>query len=260
MSRVKSHGVHPWFLVLAAPALLVLAAELPAAQTSVGTREKHAWGRFPAGSWTRVRKVTEEFDIQGRRTNQSTTETMSTLVELGDDGCKLQTEVTVEVAGKRFTAQPKEVRLGYNGDADGEHATTKKIGTEVFDLGGVKTPCEVLETTIEGHGTKVVSTACYSEHVAPFVLRRETKSLGGTPEEVRQQTTVEVLATDLPYKVLTDTKSVAYIRTLHRHLKGSTYTLEVYCSEVPGGVVAHSSKEIDENGRVVRRSTLELTD
>jgi hypothetical protein len=150
--------------------------------------------------------------------------------------------------------------LGYNGESNGNHVTTRKVGTEVFDLGGVKTPCEVLETTIEGSGTKVVSTAFFSEHVAPFVLRRETKSLGGNPEQVRQQTTVEVLATDLPYRVLTETKSVAYIRTLHRHLKGTTYTLEVYCPEVPGGVVAHSSKELDENGRVIRRSTLELTD
>jgi hypothetical protein len=30
--------------------------------------------------------------------------------------------------------------------------------------------------------------------------------------------------------------------------------------DVPGGVVSHSSKEVDKNGRLRRRSTLELLD
>jgi hypothetical protein len=34
----------------------------------------------------------------------------------------------------------------------------------------------------------------------------------------------------------------------------------VTCVEVPGGIVARATKELDEKGRVIRRSSLELVD
>ena len=36
--------------------------------------------------------------------------------------------------------------------------------------------------------------------------------------------------------------------------------METHCKDVPGGVVAHSSKELDVAGRVVNRETLELVE
>jgi hypothetical protein len=36
--------------------------------------------------------------------------------------------------------------------------------------------------------------------------------------------------------------------------------MSVVVGDVPGGVVSHSSKEVDKNGRLLRRSTLELVD
>jgi hypothetical protein len=64
----------------------------------------------------------------------------------------------------------------------------------------------------------------------------------------------------MPYKVLTELKTVAYLRTSEKHSQGSGHTIEGYCLEIPGGVVAHSSKEFDAAGQLLRRSTLELID
>jgi hypothetical protein len=47
---------------------------------------------------------------------------------------------------------------------------------------------------------------------------------------------------------------------VNREAKALSCTVEVFCIDVPGGVVAHTSRETDERGRLVRRSTLELLD
>lgn len=240
---------------------LALLAGSAFAQTTTLSRERHAWGRFPVNSWTKVRRVTDELDEKGVVTGSTTTETKSTLLEVTEKAFVLQTEVTVEVAGKRFTAQPKSATMGYSGESNGDNIAFKKIGQEALDVGGAKTPCDVLEGTFGEGAAKMISTLHFSDRVAPFVLRRETKPAAGTPAQAaRNQMTVDVIAVDMPFKVLAEYKNVAYVRTLQRQPKVTTFTLEIYCAEVPGGVVAHTSKELDATGRQIRRSTLELLD
>jgi hypothetical protein len=55
-------------------------------------------------------------------------------------------------------------------------------------------------------------------------------------------------------------KSTAYERTIQRTSKGANVTLDVICVDVPGGIVARTSKEMDSDGHLVRRSMLELVD
>jgi hypothetical protein len=100
-----------------------------------------------------------------------------------------------------------------------------------------------------------------SDAVEPYVLKRETavfKSDGSTLED--PQTTAEVIALDMPYKVLHEIKSTAYERTIQRSTRGTNVTFDVTCVDVPGGIVARTSKELDAQGRMLRRSTLELVD
>lgn len=261
LSSLKTHRSVIAVTRCGALAIALLVASVGVAQTVTIPRDRHAWGRFVPGSWTKVGKVTEEFNAEGQATNVSTTETTTTLVAVDDRGFTLQYDVAVELAGKRFAAQPKTVRLGYLGEGAGEAWSLRKIATDALDLGGRKTPCDVLEAIVGDGASRIVSLIYYSERVAPYVLKRETKSLGSTPEQPpRQQTVVEVMAVDMPYRVLGEIKTVAYVRTIQRTAKGSTVTVEVCCPEVPGGVVAHTSKECDDVGQTLRRSTLELRD
>jgi hypothetical protein len=244
--------------------LFVASVTIPAygaeAQTVAVPREHHAWARFTPGSWSKVRKWMEELDEQGRVKSANITETKTTLIEVEDSGCTLQMEVTVEIAGKRFVAQPRQVRVGYDGGTNGGRGDFRKTGEATLDIGGRPVRCAILESTLIDGDTRVVSRLHYSEAVPPFVLRRETVSASADGKQVIEQTTVDALAVEMPQKVLTELQTGAHMRTVRKQQNASTFTLEVVCLEVPGGLVAHTSKDLDVSGKLVRRSTLELLD
>lgn len=237
---------------------VALAARPAHAQRRLIPREHHAWGRFYPGSWTQVRKLTEEFDEQGKLKSTSTTETKTTLTEADERGYTLQLEVTVEVAGKRIVAQPRTVHLGYYGEKNGQRVVIRKTGDGDLLVGDREVRCQILESTINGGDEKIVSTIHYCASAAPFVLKRDKKSTDLESATTHLHTREDVIAIDMPHRVMADIKTAAHVRTIKRHAKGSIYILEVLCSDVPGGVVSHASKELDDTGRLVRRSTLEL--
>ena len=72
---------------------------------------------------------------------------------------------------------------------------------------------------------------------------------------------VAVLALDMPGRVLTEIKPTSHVRTLETYSNGMRkLTVEVLCDSVPGGVIIHTLKQLDEAGTVVQRSTLDLID
>jgi hypothetical protein len=205
-----------------------------------------------------VRKVTEEMDQEGNAKCISTTESKTTLTAVDRTHCTLRREVTVVVSRKRFAGHPRVLQLGYNGETGDTRAAVKKIGTDSIAVGTESIPCHLLEAAVDTEGGKQVNTIHYSPSVAPYILRRETRTVDAQGATSPYTTVVDTLAAGMPHKVQGALKSVAYLRTVEKHAKGSTITLEIYCPDIPGGVVAHSSKELDETGRVVRRTTLEL--
>jgi len=199
-------------------------------------------------------------DDKGNFKSASTTETKTTLIGVDSTGCDLQTEVTVEVAGKRFVAQPRQVRLEFEGGNTGNQTALRKVGDKSWDLGGKAIKCLALEAVRTNSDTRVTSRLDYSNSVPPFLLRRETVTTNADGKRVLEQTMMEAIAVEMPQKVLSELKSGAHLRTVQKQPNGSTITLEVVCLDVPGGVVAHTSKELDASGRLLRRSTLELLD
>jgi len=165
----------------------------------------------------------------------------------------------VEVAGKRFQAEPKYVTQGFNGESPGQRAVIKSTGTGEVTICGRRYPCQIRQIAINGDGTSKVSTVYCSDQVAPYVLKSETKA--NDAQGVTYESLVEVLAIDMPSKVLTEVKPSALVSTVQKQRGGTaSVTIEVHCVDVPGHVVSHTSKELDPEGRVVRRSTLELMD
>jgi hypothetical protein len=111
-----------------------------------------------------------------------------------------------------------------------------------------------------GGDSKKTTTVYFSPTFAPHVLRRETTVQRADDSQPIATSSVEVLAVGMPYKVLSETKTVSLIKTVNRHQDGSTVTVEVYTPDVPGGIVANTTREMNGAGRVIRRSTLELVD
>lgn len=250
----------PALALLLTISLLSIGGAPARGQDSILPRLHHEWGQFQPGATKSVRTTTETLDADGRVVNTSVTETTTTLLDADDSAASLRVEVTVEVAGNRFVKRPQDVTLNYSGAIRGRRVTIKHMGPGSVTFDGVKIPCELRQIVVEADDARWTSTIHYSDQIAPYVLERETIVTDPDGNESRYQTSVQVVSLGMPHKVKAEIKTAALIKTVHQSPRGKTITLEVRCEDVPGGVVSHTSKELDTEGRVIRRSTLELID
>jgi len=228
------------------------------AQESGILPQHHPWARFQPGAWKLVRLVTETLDDKGVVIGTSTTETRTILISVDQSGVTLEVQATIEVAGKRFEAEPQLLRQGFHGETCAQELKIKPATDGQVVIEGNKIPCHVEQLECTGAASRTVTNVYYSDTVAPYVLRREETTTDPEGKNTLNETTVAVEALGMPAKVLGEIKSTAIVKTIHKHPKGSATTWAVTSSEVPGGVVSHTSKETDASGRLVRRSTLEL--
>ncbi len=248
-------NVAVWIAVLA----FALATQAARAEALV-PRSHHAWGRFPVGSWKQVRVHNETLDAKGNVVEASTTETVTVLTAVDENGYTLEVDVTVEVAGKRFLVQPQIIHQGFSGETNGQRAELRPVHMASVVIDGREIPTEVRESVVNGDECRRVNTVYYSDSVEPYVLKRETTCTDANGETTTSQTQVDVLALDMPVRLLNETMTSSHVKTVQKTAKGTAITLEVCCMDVPGGVVYHTAKELDSEGRVVRRGTLEIVD
>lgn len=222
-------------------------------------RLKHPWGSCRPGASKEVRVVSENLDASGQVASRSTTVTRTTLQEVTAHDYALSIKVSVDVGGKKFDSAPQLVRQGFFGEFPGEAVTLRKLGDETLAFQGRNLAMETREVTISGERQRRVMSIACSRVSFPFQFRCSANTLSGDGKTLIATTQMEVVATEIPYRVLGEIRDVAFIRTTQTQPKGSrTVTLEVHCPDIPGGVVAHMSKEMDERGQTLRRSELEL--
>lgn len=223
--------------------------------------DQHAWARFGVGSWKLVRLSTETIGENGEVESVTKTDTKTTLSRADDRTYTLKVEVTVEVAGKRFDADPKEITYGYNGEEQGQTVTVKDLGESKVSINGFEYPSVVRQIEIQNEKLKSVSTTHYSERVSPHILKRKTEAIDTSTDKRTYLADVAVIAMDMPERVLTEIKSTTHVRRIETYADGTRkITVEVLCDSVPGGLIAHALKQVNEAGVVVQRSTLELID
>lgn len=228
-------------------------------QTTGLTHKHHPWGRFRPGAWKLVRVVNETFEEQGTLT--SIAQTKITLREVADDGVTLTSEVSIELGGRQFDPQPQTVKQGFYGEPVLEDMRVTDLGTGEVTIQERQIPCKVEQLELDDPVAKTVSKTkiYYSDTVAPYVLRRESKRTD--PEgKVISETTVEVIELDVPCNVLGVIRRAAHYKTVHTHPKGTATTLAVVSMDVPGGVVCQDRKELDNSDRMIARISLQLID
>jgi hypothetical protein len=243
--------------------LLLAAARAPlvcSGQSTYDPRQHHRWARFEPGAWSHVQEEAENFDEEGKHVGSSTTDTITKLEAVDGRTVTLQTNVTVEIASKRFNALPQKVVKGILGGENGQSAKIEDGGTGHVTISGQRIPCQIRRLTTNGGDDKRVTTIYFNDKIAPFELRRQTVSTDAEEKTLHHQTDATAIAVNLPYQVLSDIQTVAFVKTVHTSPKGRKVTIEVHCPRVPGGVVAHWSTEFDDSGRVVHRSVLRLVD
>ena len=248
-----------WRLIAVQVLLCLLCLESSWADSLV-PRNKHSWGRFKPGSWRRVRVFSEDFDENGNVLSSSTKEATSTLLEVDDTTFTLHIEGSVQVAGEKIPSEPQTVKQTFNGEEVGKEIPVNSIGKGVVEINGESIECEIRKMVTNGGASKKTTIIHFSDEQAPYILRRET-TYHSTMESTKSASSkVEVVALRMPFRILAETKTVSLVKIVNQHSSGSTETIEAHSTDVPGGVVSHTSNEKDRNGRIIRRSRLELVD
>jgi hypothetical protein len=220
----------------------------------------HPWGKFEPGAWKRIRLITETYNEQGSIASTNITDSKTTLFDIADNSLTLETQACVEMAGKRFESEPQMVKQGFHGEVLTPNLKVKESTAGQVEIDDRKISCQVLKLESAGSSSKTATTIYYSTTVAPNILKRESKTTDLEGKTVLSETTATLLSLEMPYRIEGETHLAAHLKTVQKSPKGTVITLAVLCPEIPGGIVSHSSKELDANGRLVRHSVLELVD
>lgn len=240
----------------------LLAGSAPAAvqgQEATIPPAHHAWGHFAPGAWARVRILSETTSEDGSKIISTTTRT-TTLKAVDENGVTLQVETTVEVAGSPVVSAPQTLQFSFDDlpAAEAGQVARTVLGPGSVEIEGVPERCTIHQIEIADTATKTVIKRFYSPDVTPHVLRCETTKVDRTTEAVLAETIVQVTARDIPYPLGGKIHATALAQETHKHPSGAIRRLSLHAAEIPGGVLGESTRELDSNGRVIRRSTLEM--
>ncbi|MCE9554660.1 MAG: hypothetical protein K8T91_14990 [Planctomycetes bacterium] len=246
-------------LTLGLFALVVVASSGSAAEPNDDLLLKNTgWGRFKPGAWQQVRVTVESLDSKGNVTGTTTTDRITTLVGVNPQSVTLELDVTAEVAGKRFDAPLQFITQGCHGEPSGQMTQVRELDPTPSTIEGRTIVCRVREFQISDKDQRRRVVVYYNSDVAPVVLRRrcEASSQDGVKKTV--QTDFDVISLNSPQKVLKQVLPAAVVRTVQKTDSASITTTSSIVTEVPGGIVSSTSQERDSEGRLVRRTSLEL--
>lgn len=221
-------------------------------------KQHHRWARFGSGAWRTVRVTTETMDESGRVTSTAVTTSSSTLHAVTPTDYTLEMNVTVEVDGRRVNSRSRIVTRRFDGTAEGEKVTVESEGTESLVIENTPVVCDVYVMTVAKDTHRQVTRIHYSQDVAPYILKKSVRSSEPSGDTALDEIDEQVVHRKMPRRFGTKTLTTSVVRTRRLNAKGSTMTLAFRCENVPGSIVDQTSKEKNANGRIVRRSTLEL--
>lgn len=239
---------------------LVLAIRTGRTDEPASPRELDVWGRFANGSWKLTRIISETLDETGKVTGTTTTEVRTTVTAVTAQFVTLKINVTVDAGGKRYDTEPQTLQHGYFGESPNQIVRIRELGKTDVAIDGRAYPCLTREVSIDAGRQKTVNKLFHSDSHAPYVLRRETTFTDSGNPTANHEEMSEVIMLDMPYKVRSEIRPAAFERSVQKNGKGTTISIDVTSVEVPGGIVMRTVKELDSQGHVTRRSTMELVD
>jgi len=252
----------PSFILRCALLIGALATALPCAAAEgdrpAFARRFHVWGRFRPGSWVVLQQGIETLGDGGRVVSRHNCETRTMLAASNDTAMTLQVQASLEVGGKTLDTAPQEVRQGVHGDVP-EVAATTTLEPEDLQIAGQTYRCEVHRSEAEVDGKRIVTKSWTAPQTTPFVLRRLTMTTDITTGRVLGETLNEVIGLS-ERRVMARSRQTAEVRIVQRHPRGQTTSQAVSCPEIPGGLVSQTSEEFDAQGKLLRRTKMQLVD
>lgn len=190
----------------------------------------------------------------------SVTTRKTTLKNASADGVTVDVETAVEVSGAPVETAPQTLHLTYDDLPAAEMSNVHRsvLGPGSVEISGTPQRVTIHQIEISDSATKTVIKRFYSADTIPHVLKSETIKTDRKSDAVLAQTVSQIIALDVPYPLLGKMYSVALGEEVHKHAGGSIRRLVLHSADVPGGLVGESTKELDVEGHVIRRSTLEV--
>ena len=242
------------FLYIASCLLLFLPSQSDA-QEWVRAREHHAWARFEVHSWKTTKILTDLIDDAGNITSTVRRETTTRLLETELDRYILEVESTVQIGEQKVNHSNQKLKRNINTQGEGFAAAVEK-GT--LKIGGKDFNIDIRVVTLHTKQGKRVSRVSFCKETTPHVLKRTTTYYEKKSAPL-YTTTSAVTEFGVKQDVLGDAKTVCRIITTHKQNGTTTITDELYCADIPGGIIAQKIIETNADDQITLRTTLELT-
>jgi hypothetical protein len=231
--------------LVVAQAGIVHAQILPRRRLPLIPRSAHPWARFMPGAWRTVDTETIIFVSETSYLNEH------------EDACHLRTVTWTSVPGNGSVPKPKDLELPIS--LEGKHEV-KRLEDSFVTIEGQKHRTEVRQATIAEKTTDRIMTVHLAEETPAQVLLRETKLINRERSEPQAITRTEVVRLKVPRTIAGEERQTWEVKTIHENPTGKVETTEYLCKDVPGEMVYQKSEEFDSAGRLIRRSTVELTE
>lgn len=237
-----------WFLQMIVAGCLCACAA-PVCRALDIPAEHHAWGRFPPGSWSRVRVTTLTIDAEGNDKVSQITTTTTRLDKVEPDGVTL----TVEIVTDDRKAPATTVKYGWDGfPADADRKTKLSLGEVKID--GHSYVCQTHDVTTTEAGATSLVKWWYCPDRPPYLLKMIARTVG----DLRHFTSVEVTGFGIERQVLGQNLVCTRESTIDKTAVRSTRSMGYTSAEVPGGTISWESETRDNEQGLIERARLEL--
>jgi hypothetical protein len=211
--------------------------------------EHHRWGRFPPGSWVRLRTTQFTRGPDDTEQVQSVTHLTMRLEEVHDDGVTLVVEEAVE--GQPVAGETQ--RRGWD-DLPAETERTLRLSVGEVKLARRTFACQTHEITTGEAGAQTVTKWWYTSDVWPHVLKRTVRTSGA----LKRFASFEVVELDAQRDVLGEPRRGVRCRTVETTDAAASETIAFLAPDVPGELVHSETERRDKRTGAIEFVRVEL--
>ena len=229
----------------------------------------HPWGRFPEGSWKRIRVVRSDDSSETENTANSrlsSAEYTVTLSQILPDQFSLTWESALSGAGRKWNAQPKTNGSNYwEEGADMKPVSFKTKNDLVLEIEGASYPCSWEQIVFENENKRVEIKTWRSDASAhlPQILRQERKiylKKQGEENRLSVSSLYQLSPTSFPYSVMGKVHHVWKCEQTDETSQGKTVTTSLISLTVPGEMVSFDTRQYSLQGEQTGQTTGYLID
>lgn len=229
----------------------------------------HPWGRFPEGSWKRIRFIRPDDSYRTTpkiNSRLSSAEYTVTLSQLLPDQYTLTKESDLSGSGRKWSSQPQIIENNYwEESVDMKPVSFKTKDDLVLEIEGATYPCSWEMIVFENENKRVEIKTWRSDASAhlPPVLRQERKIFlkkEGEENRLLVNSLYQLSPTAFPYSVMGKVHHVWKSEQTESSSQGKTVTTYLISLMVPGETISIDMRYYSPQGELISQSTGYLVD